>query len=560
MPTDSRDHSDDAPKDGVLISRSDTKRDVGFDTLHATIGRLPPLGMEPGPTRTFKLELRPEDANSVRAALSKLATRFQKNQRAEPICHTSRGNRIRFQIETRVVAAPQTAPDGSDRDHLKRGERFKVELVIVHANARQTNFYVSLIRDSNGCYWLNVQANPTALLKGYNAFAVALPKVGRRAERRIMMRVPFAVLRQIVRSVEPEFEWQNDTKRRLKELAFRICPVQVFTYLVTHPRTPAQLMGFLRCVYSVPYSSGDVDRLLCDDLSFQLMSVRGSDSLQTLLFEFRTGGRTASSVNFYDKLAKAKVDAAVIDAKVGGSKDLKFLRGAVRVDITLHDAALRDMSREANLSTREDASVTAAEYCRAIAEMDARCGKSGKRFVQWLLDYIIEDRLKLWAMLNYKPSRLDRAQSMLSGYNADAAAGFASWRNAGFEHFERSSRSRRTTSFVRFLEFHATPTLSRDVARRTREKLLAVKLDPDIPLRAYDAFFERTFAWDLPDNRRHELAVALEARDFAAVGQVLHVGRRNSVGRIRAITTALSEMIGSAHTPASTLGVSDEED
>ena len=180
-------------------------------------------------------------------------------------------------------------------------------LVIWHKNKRQTEMQVKLSRDTNGNYWLGVLANPTSRLNGYNAFAVALADTKWHAERRRFVRVPFIVLRRIVQSVDPRFKWHPDTARRIKDLGFRNCPAQVFTYLLTSPFTPQQIMGYMRCVYSTPYKvDGDNSILLCDDLDIEMHCKRGKDGVQTLLFIFRKSGRIVFSVNFYDKFAKAR--------------------------------------------------------------------------------------------------------------------------------------------------------------------------------------------------------------------------------------------------------------
>jgi hypothetical protein len=386
-----------------------------------------------------------------------------------------------------------------------------------------------------------------------------IPKTGKHLERRIMMRVLFGALRRIVRTADPTFEWHDDTKERIRKLAFRNCPAQVFTYLLTFPKTPAEFMSFLRCLLSVPYSDRKLFRLLCDDLGIEVQSRSGPDGVQTLLLIFRKGGRVSWSVCFYDKLAKAKNDAEVIDKDVGDDSVLKFLKHALRVDITIHEYGQREMQLEAGIaSSLADATITAAQYCRAIRAMDSEEGQSGQRFVRWMLNHVFGDLMKFWVLLSYTPKKLTKAEKLLEDYNPKVYAGFIEWREKGFEFADPDDSSEGSVSFVQFIMKHAEQTVSHAVAKSARQKLLAIKLDPDVPIRAYDAFFAATFTWDLTDEDRHSLAVAYERDDHEAAAVIQKRGRQNSLEVRDEVTGALRKMIKTAHTPANTLSAPDD--
>ena len=83
---------------------------------------------------------------------------------------------------------------------------------------------------------------------------------------------------------------------------------------------------------------------------------------------------------------------------------------------------------------------------------------------------------------------------------------------------------------------------------------MKMKLDPDIPLRAYSAFFNQTFVWQLTDEERHQLALALEAGDATAALALQQHSRSNSEAGALEIIDAFGKMIAGAHVPANTLG------
>jgi hypothetical protein len=541
----------------ALIVASDTVRDIGYDTFNASMGKLSEKFNVTAKSK-FSMKLCPADARSIAKALHKTAERCRARSEKHFVSHRISSHKISYKIDCIILAAPNAPTDFEGDDFLGKGETFKFKLLVSHENSRMTEMQVKINRDRNGFYWLSVLANPTSLLNAYNAHAIALPDTNKHAERRLIMRTSFYFLARVVTSIDSAFAWHPDTAQRIKDLAFRNCPAQVFTYLITAPKTPAGLMGFFRAILSVPYSDRKLHWLLCDDLGIEVQSRRGPDGVQTLLLIFRKAGRIAWSVNFYDKLAKAADDAEMIHVKVGDKSVRDFLSRALRVDVTIHEAGQAEMHHEAKLSSRENASITCADYCRAIRVMDQGEGRSGKKFVRWMLDHIFGELMKLWSLLSYAPSRLKEVEKILEDYNDDAAAGFIEWYLNGFEYIDPDGDQKRSVSFMQFLEHHAERKVSRDIARRSREKLFAKNVDPDIRLRAYDAFFNQTFIWDLTDDDRHKLALANEAGDFEAAGKLQNRSRRNSVEVNKEITGALTKMIASAHTPANTLGAAKE--
>lgn len=538
---------------GPLVIAADTKRDFGQDTANAAIGRLPGGDTNNGKSK-HKLRLNREDARAVVLCCEEMHHESTQRQKTRLVTHRTREHKIDFLVDCMRLSKSSKKRDMRAAEFMERGETLHYRLVVTAENSRQTELNITVTLDRNGFLWLSVRGNPTSLLNAYNAHAVAISGVGRHAERRIMMRVLFAVVRRIVRSSNKNFEWQPETRQRIKDLAFRLCPAQIFTYVVHETKTPQQLLGFLRAVYSVPYCNRDIHRLLHDDLGFEMQARGTPEGVQTLLFIFRKGGRISWSVAYYDKMAKASRDAEIIKLEVGDDTVTKFLSRAVRVDITIHDEGQREMQYEADISSRENAVITADNYCRAITIMDKGEGKTGKRFVNWLLDHVFGELLKLWTLLSYVPSKVDEAQRALEAYNINAAKAFAEWCRKGFEHLYEDRKVRRRASFEQFLINHAAHRVTRAIARGAHAKLLEIKLDPDIPLRAYDAFYETTFAWDLSDDDRHKLAEAREACDDETVLRIQKRGRRNAVEVNNEIRRSFVKMIKAAHTPANTLG------
>lgn len=537
----------------ALIRASDTNRDFGHDTANAALGRLSG-DVATNSKSKQTLRLKAEDARAVVLAMEEMQREFTIKDKTRIVTHKTQENIIQYEIDcVRQSKAPDKA-ELSYGEFMKKRETLKYKLKVTLENSRTTELHIAVTLNMNGFYWVSVRGNPTSLLNSYNAHAVAIPGLGIHSERRLMLRVLFAVLRRIVRSTHKGFDWHGETRQRIKDLSFRLCPAQVFTYILPGRKSPTQLLGFLRAVFSVPYSNRLLHRLLHDDLGFEMQARGTLEGVQSLLFLFRKGGRIAWSVCLYDKLAKAANDAEMLNIDVGDESVGKFLSQALRVDVTVHEGGQREMQWEACINTREDALITAANYCRAISIMDKREGRSGKRFVHWLLDFVFGDLMKLWTLLAYVPSKLNEGRKLIEAYNADAAACFDEWREKGFEDFSGEGKARRRASFETFLINHAKRKVTRAIARKAHEILLSLKLDPDIPLRAYDAFYETTYAWDLPDQDRHRLAQAREAGDDKTVLAIQKLSRRNSVEINDEIRRSFVKMIKSAHTPANTLG------
>ena len=83
--------------------------------------------------------------------------------------------------------------------------------------------------------------------------------------------------------------------------------------------------------------------------------------------------------------------------------------------------------------------------------------------------------------------------------------------------------------------------------------MLNAGINPDIPKRAYEAFYAKTYSWDMTDIERAEYCEALESRDAGAIQKLHGISRRNSMEIAADICLAFQGMVESAHVPASAL-------
>jgi hypothetical protein len=564
-----------------LIQAPTTRRSFGFDTAQYAIGSLPRShggedvrGEGNGHMNELGLRLSRTEYTTITKTLILACDKCDATGQPFVLSSKVNGSRIRYQIDAKRISSSKIAQKPNAVAALRGGraglayadvdEVIEFELKVTCPNGRFTPMHVRTQIDRNRNYWLNVRANPSALINGYNAYAVRLGKLKSGAERSLVMQVPFMVLRAMLREVDPQFDWKSGTRDRIKKLQFKLCPVQVFTYLGTGGFTTGQFLGFLRAVLSSPYGDGNKNYgLLADFLGISMDAELSDDGeVQSLLLKFKNDGRIELSVNLYDKLAKAKADAAALQRSVGEEVIREFLGSNIRADITMHDAALGDLAKEAKLGGKGKAPRTAAMFNKAVHTLNLGKGKSGRKFVHWLLHNALDERLSFIRLLSYQPSMLDKARSVTADYNPDAVAVFDEWSRLGFAFRPKADRSdrssgedsaRRPVSFEQFAKYHADSPVSRQVARTVRQKLLAIGLDLDIPLAAYDVLYEQSYHWDLPAHHRHTLAVAREKGDAATVARLTKRSRENSEASIRQIGSLVVEMIEGAHAPANRL-------
>jgi hypothetical protein len=314
------------------------------------------------------------------------------------------------------------------------------------------------------------------------------------------------------------------------------------------PFTPPQFNGFLRAVLSCPFGNGAGNFALLTDLIGVEVEAKVPDGpVQTLLLKFMRKGRVEISVNLYDKHAAAVAEAEKSNIALGDDAAVNFLKQNIRVDITLHDAALRALLREAKFVEADSCPLTASMFNRAVTRLNRGKGKTRTTFVQWLLNHIFDDRLALTRMLEYRPTMVEEVRSTLEIYDLKALAVFEEWLDLEVKH-------RGSESFEQFAISSAAQPISRHVARTTFSKARKIGLDLDIPLTAYDGLYTMTHYFDLVAADRRALAVALEIDDKKVAWDIMATSRSNAKATIKQVQQVLVDMIANAHVPALRIG------
>ena len=365
-------------------------------------------------------------------------------------------------------------------------------------------------------------------------------------ELRCLLRLPFDALAAVLGRIKPDFAWQPVTARRIRKLLFRINNVQLFTCLPVPQEERGKLLGLIRCLVSVPFGDGRGRfRLIADALNVRVDARhRGDDDVQTLLVVCRVGGRAALSINMYEKDAKVAADNRASGAGILGLADEAGLRNAIRLDLTLHEPALRELFREAGIAGMDGAAMMAASFVKAVRRLERGKGRSGKACLAWLLDYAFEQCLPLLKLLSYRPALLNKANRVLAVYNPTAAAVFKAWWGEPLP-----ARGRRT-SFCQYAMRHPTHRLTREQARKARAKLLTLGIDPDIPADVYETFFAQTYVWEMTRGERTTFCRALEAGDAEVIARLMAGSRSRSVKPIERISSSVRRMLRSAEVPA----------
>ena len=538
----------------TLITTPDAKRGFGIDTTQTALGRLPASAVGALGDDTIEDALGLKLGRPEFRKLTKLMLKLErKTADRKPILLAGRGNgsRITHQIIVRCTRDDSNGDvDPSGGINLQATREFQVD--VKSANGHFSRMIVRLQRDNNGIYWLNNRANPSTLHAGYNAHGVAFEGVKRAAERARLLRTPFDFLRRLLREVDPKFDWTPETGDRIKRLLFKACPIQLFTYMSTAPFSPDQWLGFLRVVLSCPLGNGAGDYCVLTDLlgiEVDAKLVRGP--VQSLLLKFVKDGRIVLSVNLYDKDAAAAVEAARTGIQVADAATRAFLKQHIRVDVTLHDAALRDLIGEAKLGNKDQVVLTAALFNRAVGVLNRREGKSRKRFEQWLLHYIFDTQLPLLRLLNYRRSLVDKTRAVLADYDPAAVKVFDEWRGHGFSY---SADGGGRISFERFATTWAKSKVERSMARTIRRKARETGLDLDLPLEACHALFNLRHVFDLNAEDREALVVATETGDHEATLRLMDKSGANSAATIGKVQQMFVKMIESAHVPAILIG------
>ena len=522
----------------VSKTPSTLKRDFGLDMSQFALGRLPRSSGDNDAPHA-ELEVSKAEFDTVLQILT------QAVKRRLEIDGLSFSDGVDFCVTFDIEG-------GSHRDRSRATGRAAGEHRFLVRLARDghavTDMRVTLRRDPNGGLWINTLANPTSLLAGDNAAAVAIAGCGRSNELAALMRLPFVALETILQEIEPTFVWRRVTRERIERLLFRVGPMQLFTYLPIARDHRGRLLSFLRAALSSPLRHG-TDRFarVHDLLGVRMYDHTAGDELETLLLVCRRDDRHVLSINFYEKDTELAAKSDWVDDLLA-TTDVSALTNALRLDLTLHEPALRDLMAAAGLGAAAKVAVTAANVVRAVQRLDGGEGRgSSTSCLDWLLAYTFEKRLPLRRLLAYRPSMIETACTALSRYHPRAAPVFRAWCRLSYDARRRAGRRQ---TFVSFAQAHPKLALSREQARQVRRQLLALDIDPDLPVEAYQTLYTQTYVWDLEHDERSALGRALEAGNDRATGKLMRQSRRASEQRITQITGVFDTMLAGAGTPA----------
>ncbi len=227
--------------------------------------------------------------------------------------------------------------------HEMRGEEgphrpatFMVSVLRVAQFGAATRMTVTLRWVGGNC-WLNLQANPTTLLTGTNAFAADTGMQGR--EQLFLLVYPFFLLRRILRTLDPALDWPAELAARITSGDILVHNLQ-FAFPIPFAREDDALrfLSWLQVSYCLPY----VDERGRTHILGELLGLRatfqlGDDGRATgVLLRARQGNNPDLSVNMYAKADTLEPD----EEALLGADGLRWLRRNLRVDVTLHKPAI----------------------------------------------------------------------------------------------------------------------------------------------------------------------------------------------------------------------------
>ena len=186
---DTDNYFSDLRGDALAMTAPTEHRDFGVDTMQLAIGPMPGAGSkDDGTGVSSDLELTAADYKAALDGLGRAAR--------SPHVNCARGIKLGRGIvlsgNVRVARlSAEYAPDdqnggyrtpskgrsSSAKKHARRSEHHEFTITVQSDSGRSTVVTVTLRRVNGHDFWLNVRANPTALLAGHNAFAVAFEGV-----------------------------------------------------------------------------------------------------------------------------------------------------------------------------------------------------------------------------------------------------------------------------------------------------------------------------------------------------------------------------------------------
>jgi hypothetical protein len=397
-----------------MLTAATAKRWYVVDTFHAGVP-IPaslPLGNACDLDETSKSQDEEEDEDDVvpprRAGAGEFADilgQLHKEGRELQIeTEVVEGHKLRY----RVACARYCAPSRSDIT-TRYVAHARAELHVQLEGGTRTTIVVTLRWKNRGAEcWLNLQANPTTLLVGTNAFAAA-SRASPDRERLYLYRYPFLLLNRILRAVDSTFAWPGGAAACINNGAFMLHNVQLAFYMPFAGR--AELRRFLRwldAVFGTPivtatWSSFTLGKHLRLNVGSK-PDARGRPTGVMFRAHRNKAGNLDLTTNFYDKAATLRKARRAAPTKAHHD----WLQRHLRVDVTLHAPAIDRLFTAAGLKGEPR---TASRWCRALAQLNDK----EDRFREWLPDEALVRRLRLPAIAGFDVGALQRAGDRLSG-------------------------------------------------------------------------------------------------------------------------------------------------
>ena len=495
------------------------------DMFHAALPTLPHDGTgNSEPQADADLAIDPKLGSRIGSLLSRL---YRGGEELAVTKKQRNGGKRTYRI--RSLRHEYRGDEGPDRPAT-----FMVSVLRVAQFGAATRMTVTLRWVGRNC-WLNVQANPTTLLTATNAFAADTGLEGER-ELRFLFLYPFALLRQILRTIDHSFDWSAGMADRIRRGDITAHNLQVAFPIPFETALDARrFLSWLQVSYCLVY----VDERGRTRILGELLGLRASTQLDDtgrptgVLLGAKQGNNPDITVNIY-----AKADTLEPEEKtLLGEAGLRWLRRHLRVDVTLHKPALDRLFNAAGMA---GAPRTVASVCRAVGMLDA----GGHRLVDWLAHEACVRRLKLPAVVGFRNGDYERAAAELGGRPAVMAVW--PWWLAG----EGDLRA------LLEAELRRGGMAQAKAKSAVADKLRAVRaagIDPDIPPEFFHRLGLAACTWGFSKSEVAEFAAAVAGGDEAAMAEMLRQKRRFAEVGLAELTAAVERALRPGAVPA--LGV-----
>ena len=243
----------------------------------------------------------------------------------------------RLYFDRQEIVITQKQPNGGKRTYgvrclrheyhgdegLHRPAKFVASVLRVAGFGAATRMTVTL-RWVGGSCWLNLQANPTTLLTGTNAFAADTGLEGER-ELLFLLLYPFHLLRQILRTVDRSFSWSDQLDERIRRGEITAHNLQVAFHIPFDcARDAERFLSWLQVSYCLVY----VDERRRTRILGELLGLRASTQLDDagrptgVLLRAHQGNNPDITVNIYAKAATLEPEEKALLGEAG----LRWLR------------------------------------------------------------------------------------------------------------------------------------------------------------------------------------------------------------------------------------------